>query len=77
MLLKVLVGKGNQGMYASWTEAKDQQHRREAEIQGIYPDIWSESGGPLPYRLTAAQITMLDDRMGRLLWPHYPVIVIG
>ena len=71
MLLKALVGKGDQGMYASWTEAKDQIHRREAEMQRIYPDIWPQRGGPLPYRLTSEQITMLDRRMGRLLWPHY------
>ena len=58
-------------MYASWSEAKDQKHRREAQIQGIYPDIWPRSGGPLPYRLASAQITMLDRRMGRLVWPHY------
>ena len=71
MLLKVLVGKGDQGFYAAWSEAKDAKHRREAQMLGIYPDIWIPRNGPLPYRLTRAQIKVLDDRMGLLLWPHY------
>ena len=71
MLLKVLVGKGDQGMYTAWSEAKDAKHRREAQMLGIYPDIWPRRNGPLPYRLTRAQIKVLDDRMGLLLWPHY------
>ena len=71
MLLKVLVGKGDQGFYAAWSGAKDAKHRREAQMLGIYPDIWSPGNGPLPYRLTRAQIKVLDDRMGLLLWPHY------
>lgn len=71
MLLKVIVGHRDQGMYAGWSDAKDQQHRREAEMLGIHPEIWPQNAGPLPYRLTRAQITTLDHRMSLLLWPHY------
>ena len=71
MLLKVIVGHRDQGMYAAWSDAKDMQHRREAEMLGIHPEIWPQNAGPLPYRLTRAQITTLDRRMSLLLWPHY------
>ena len=28
-------------------------------------------GAPLPWRLTKQQLTLLDERMSRVLWPHY------
>lgn len=70
MFLKVIVGKGRgEGFYAGWN--RDRVHRMEAETLGVYPEIWIGSGGPLRYRLTSEQLTLLDDRMGKLIWPHY------
>lgn len=72
MLLKVLVGKGvstTEGGYTSWS--KDAAHRREAQVLGVFREIWPDKNGPLPWRLTQDQIKMLDQRMGSIIWPSY------
>ena len=61
------VAKG--GFFSSWN--RDRTHRREAERMGIFPAIWIGNDGPLPWRLTREQRSLLDRRMLRLMWPHY------
>ena len=67
MILKVIVGKGlgvkddMEGGYKSW--GKDEKHRREAELMGIFRDIWIDRRGPLPWRLTKEELKELERRM--------------
>lgn len=70
MAMKCLVGKGPTGTsYTNWN--KDAKHRRQAQTRGIFRDIWPGNDGPLPWRLTAAQRRILDERMKNIVWPHY------
>ena len=76
MLTRVCVGKGvsstvdvDVGGYTSWN--KDEAHRREAQVLGVFREIWPDRNGPLPWRLTQDQIRTLDKRMGKIIWPHY------
>lgn len=69
-VVKTLVGKGPaETSYANWN--KDLKHRQLAKQLGIMEEIWPENNGPLPWRLTKQQRTMLDKRMGTIKWPHY------
>ena len=70
MIVKCLVGKvsGDTG-YKTWS--KDAKHRREAKMLGIFRDIWTENNGPLPWRLTTDERNELEQRMHRIVWPHY------
>ena len=47
MILKVLVGRGSDGFYAGW-DSKDEQHRRECRVFGIFEDF--VAGAPPPWR---------------------------
>ena len=70
MIIKCLVGKGPADTsYHSWN--KDAKHRAQAQILGIFESIWPGNDGPLPWRLTREQLRFLDDRLSRVVWPHY------
>lgn len=74
MLLKSMIGKGlgvAEDLQGGYTWSKDPKHRREAELLGIFRDIWPDRNGPLPWRLTKEQLRILDKRMQRIVWPHY------
>ena len=69
-LIKTLVGKGpSSSSYSNWS--RDAKHRKDAKTFGIMEDIWPENNGPLPWRLTAQQRNLLEERMSRVVWPHY------
>ena len=67
MLLKCWVGKGSQGFYASWS--RDACHREDCRIYDIFHDF--VGGAPPPWRLTAAQVDLMDHRVKSMWWPHY------
>ena len=67
--MKILVGHGKEGMYHSFY--KDAKHRWECQQLGVFRDVWPDRNGPLPWRLTREQVDLLEERMGRILWPHY------
>ena len=72
MLLKVMIGKGidsGDGGWSGWN--KDDKHRAESQRRNIFRDVWPDRDRPLPWRLTPEEIKMLDERMGRVTWPHY------
>lgn len=70
MVMKCLVGKGpSDTSYGNWN--KDARHRRQAQARGIFENVWPGNDGPLPWRLTAAQRRLLDERMKNIVWPHY------
>lgn len=72
MVLKIIIGRGidkGSGGWKSWS--KDATHRTESKDRGIFRDIWPDRMGPLPWRLTADQLKILEERMGRTMWPHY------
>ena len=67
MLLKCWVGKGSQGFYTSWS--RDACHREDCRIYDIFHDF--VGGEPPPWRLTAAQVNLMDHRVKSMWWPHY------
>jgi hypothetical protein len=67
MLLKGLVGKGNNGMYKNWS--KDQAHRQDCFIFEVFAN-WHEGSLP-PWRLSQEAVRILDMRVRRMWWPHY------
>lgn len=72
MLLKVMIGKGidrGNGGYKSWSN--DRTHRVQSQQRDIFRDIWPDRNGNLPWRLTAAELAELEERMRRVTWPHY------
>lgn len=70
MLTKLMVGYVyDAGSYSSWS--KDAKHRSEAQVCGIFRDIWPDRAGPLPWRLTKEEREFLDKRMLGVIWPHY------
>ena len=70
MMVKGLIGKGPADTsYNSWS--KDPRHRKQAKLLGIFEEIWPENDAPLPWRLTKDQRDLLDERMSRVVWPHY------
>ena len=74
MLLKCLVGKGLGGiedLQGGYKWSKDPKHRREAQVLGVFRNIWPDRNGPLPWRLTKQQLKVLEKRMQRIVWPHY------
>lgn len=71
MLLKVLVGQGAHGMYATWnSKDSDNKHREYCRVHNIFPDV-HDVDNPLPWRLTRAQLDVVDDRVKSMWWPHY------
>ena len=75
MTLKILVGKGSEGVYKFWNPGADFNHRVECEARRIHKSIWlhedPDDDNPLPWRLTREEIKMLDKRMASVMWPHY------
>ena len=59
MLLKCLIGKGlgvAEDLQGGYKWSKDARHRREAQVLGVFRDIWPDRNGPLPWRLTKEQL---------------------
>ena len=74
MLIKCMVGKGlgvRDHVVGGYKWSHDPRHRREAQAHDIHREIWSDRGGPLRWRLTKDELVELDDRMKRVVWPHY------
>lgn len=72
MFLSVLVGRGGEGGYKSWS--KDPKHRIECQQNGVFEATWSGADSrstPLPWRIPKRRLLELDAQMGRCLWPHY------
>ena len=72
MLLKVMIGKGidpGDGGYKSWSN--DSAHRVDCQRRGVFRGVWPDRNGPLPWRLTKEEVKLLDERMGRVMWPRY------
>ena len=67
MILKLLVGSG-EGLYGGWG-GKDEQHRRECRVFGIFEDF--VAGAPPPWRLTRSQRRLMDRRVKSIWWTHY------
>ena len=69
MLLRCWVGKGTKtGIFAGWGN-KDAVHREDCRVFGVFADF---AGGALPpWRLTAAQVNLMDARVKSMWWPHY------
>ena len=67
--IRLMVGKVVNTGYSSWN--KDERHRQQCKLLGVFREVWPENGGALPWRLTKDQRVMLDERMKRVLWPHY------
>lgn len=69
-VVKTMIGKGpSESSYSNWS--RDPKHRKAAKTFGIMEDIWPENDGALPWRLTKEQRDLLDQQMGRVMWPHY------
>ena len=67
-LLKGLVGKNSKGsLYKNWK--KDDKHRQYCRLHNMFPKF--VEGGDPPWRLSKADIKVLDDRVNIMWWPHY------
>lgn len=68
-LVRLLIGKTGSATdgYSGWS--KDAKHRSDCKRLGVFPEVWD--GGKLPWRLTAEERKMLDQRTSRIAWPHY------
>lgn len=67
MVLKGLVGKGSDGFYKNWKY--DAGHRFDCEVFGIFTNF--VNGALPPWRLTKAQLGLMDKRVNSMWWPHY------
>jgi len=71
MLLKVLVGQGPHGMYNVWNkEKRDLKHRDYCRVHNIFPQVHNGEN-PLPWRLSRADVDVVDTRVKSMWWPHY------
>ena len=68
MTLKIIVGKGKHGMYASWKH--DEKHRFECHACKMFPGI-RDPTSPLPWRLTKDQLKIVNERVCAMWWPHH------
>ena len=68
MLLRCWVGKKAQGFYASWGR-RDFDHREDCRVYNIFADF--VGGAPPPWRLSEAQVNLMDARVKSMWWPHY------
>ena len=66
MFVRLLIGKTTN--YA-WT--RDAKHRLHAKKLDVFPSIWPDVAGELPWRLTKEQRILLDRRTSNIAWPHY------
>ena len=55
--------------YTGWS--RDDAHRRSCKKTDVFPSVWPENGGVLPWRLTRNERIMLDVRTGNITWAHY------
>lgn len=77
MLLKVMVGQGRNGFYNSWnSKNSDQKHRLYCRLHDIFPEV-HDADSPFPWRLTREEVTVLDNRVKDMWWPHYLDIPCG
>ena len=58
-------------MFKAWKADKDERHREECEKLGIFPAVWRQRRGRLPWRIPKDGIKVLDERARRIVWPHY------
>ena len=70
MVLRILVGHGEHGMYHSWDARKDQSHREYCRYHNIFPEVHDDSN-PLPWRLSRAAVDIIDARVQNMWFPHY------
>jgi len=68
MILKCLVGRGSDGFYKGWG-TRDDVHRADCNEFGIFNDF--VEGALPPWRLTRAQVNLMDRRVKSMWWPHY------
>ena len=68
MLMKGLVGKGSNGMYKNWN--KDEDHRQDCEVYGIFQDFYSHPESLPPWRLSKDDVCVMDRRVCSMWWPH-------
>lgn len=69
MLLKCMVGYRKTGMYSGWN--LDEHHRLDCQIYGMFPEFASGAQKLPPWRLDRAALSVLDDRIKSMWWPHY------
>ena len=70
MIIKCLVGKvSGDTSYSNWN--KDAKHRSDAQTRRIFREVWHDRHGTLPWRLSKVDRMELEDRMQRIVWPHY------
>lgn len=71
MFLKGLVGYGPDGMYKSWSRSKDNSHRDDCEVYGIFDDFHTDTNSLPPWRLSRDAVHVMDMRVRSMWWPHY------
>ena len=78
MTLKILVGQGGEGFYATWAKLrKDEEHRMFCRVHDVFPEVHDERN-PLPWRLSRESVDMLNTRVNNIFWPHYmDVLCVG
>ena len=69
MVVKCLVGKGSHGVYKSWGN-KDEQHRHDCEIYGIFQDFYADPDSLPPWRLSRRDVDIMNRRVCSMWWPH-------
>lgn len=69
MLLKNMVGKLKTGMYSGWNY--DEKHRLDCQIYGMFPEFASGAQKLPPWRLDRAALSVVDERIKSMWWPHY------
>ena len=68
MCMKGLVGRASDGFYKNWG-SRDDAHRAVCQKFGIFNDF--VEGALPPWRLTRAQVNLMDKRVKSMWWPHY------
>lgn len=65
-LVRLMIGKTT-----NYAWSKDESHRRHAKTCNVFPEIWPENGGALPWRLSPADRKILEKRTHNISWSHY------
>lgn len=73
MILKVLVGtRSSKGWYKEWSsKKKDDNHRHDCRVYGIFREFFSSTETPPPWRLSKEQVRTCDSRVKSIWWPRY------
>ena len=71
MLLRALVGTRDSGIYSGWSAKKDEQHRLDCEVYGIFPQFYQNRDSLPPWRMTKLDLHIADMRVRNMWWPHY------